>query len=267
MAVTISADLFGTNTPPLVQVVVQGLTGTEAVTVWAEPSNSPRRIVRGGYDLDPTSDALVLIDPMPELDRPIIYVVEWTLTGVRSQLSSAPVTVPAPSSTGHVLSDPYSGAAVLVDVVADPDERVSASRGSVLYPSGSAFGVALTDVRAADAGELLVYADPATVPGLVELLAPGTPIVSRHPADGCDQPPLEVLHVGDVKRRRRSRAGDRVFSLPYQVVAQPDPRRALSVVSLADLAAWYAPTGGTLATLATDHPTLLSIALDEWGVA
>lgn len=264
MAVTINAATFGTSTPPLVQVVVQGLTGTDSVSVWAEPANSPRRIVRGGYDLDPTSDALVLLDPVAELDRPLIYVVEWTSAGVRSQLSAAPVTVPSPGR--HVLSDPFTGLSVLVDVVADNDERVGAARGTVLYPSGSPFGVSLSDVRAGDAGELRVYADPAAVPELVDLLASGRPIASRHPGDGCDIPPLEILRVGDAKRLRRSRAGDRVFALPFLVVTQPDPRQALSVVTLADLAAWYEPTG-TLATLAAEHATLLSVALDDWGAA
>lgn len=263
--VAISAGLFGTTVPALVQVAVTGLTGTSSVTVWAEPPSSPRRIVRGGYDLDPSTDALVLLDPLPELGRPIIYVVEYTSGGSRFQLSSAPVTVPDPGS--HVLSDPFTGRAVLVDVVADDDERKNEPRGSVLYPSGSPFGVALTDVREADSGQLNVYADASAVAELVSLLSSGQPIVSRHPNDGCDQAAVEVLNVGAAARRRRSRAGDRVFSLPFQVVAQPDPRKALDVVTLADLAAWYEPTAGTLSTLAADHATLLSVALDEWGAA
>lgn len=261
MAVAITAQLYGSTVPELVQLAVTGLTGMTSVSVWAEPPSSPRRIVRGGYDVDPASDALVLVDPMPELGRPIVYVVEWTDAGVRHQLSSTPVTVTDPGR--HVLSDPYSGEAVLVDVIADADERTNDQQGSVLYPVGSPYGVAIVDGRDADAGQLNVYADPASVGELVELLATGAPVVSRHPNDGCDIPALEVLNVSQVSRRRRSRAGDRIVSLPFRVVAQPDPREAVASVTLAELADYYEPTG-TLLDLSADHATLLSVALSEW---
>lgn len=233
------------------------------LSVWAEPANSPRRLVRGGYPADPSSDALVLIDPMPELGRPIIYVVEWTWGGVRSQLSSSPVTVPNPPS--HVLSDPYTGAAVLVQLLADGDERTNEQQGSVLYPAGSSFGVALVDGREADSGTLNVYADAVATAELVAMLATGAPVASRHPNDGCDVAPLEILNVSAPTRRRRSRAGDRLWSLPFQLVTTPDPRMPVNGTTLADLDAYYAPSG-TLSTLAADHVTLLDVALDEWAV-
>ena len=259
--VAIAASLFGSTDPQLVQVVVSGLTGTTDVNVWAEPPAAPRRVVRGGLDVDPTADALVLIDPMPELGRPVVYVVEWTDAGQRYQLSASPVTVPDPGR--HVLSDPYTGDAVLCDVVLDPDERTQGWIGSVLYPVGSSLGVALADGRTADAGALTVYAPAGDVPGLVELLATGRPVVSRHPNDGCDIAALEVLAVGDATRRRRSRAGDRLIELPYQLVAQPDPALVLSVVTLADLDAYYAPSG-TLADLYADTTSLLDVATTDW---
>lgn len=260
--VAIDAQLFGSSTPQLVQIVVTGLVGTESVSVWAEPPSSERRVVRGGVDVDPTSDALVLVDPMPELGRPIIYVVEWTAGGVRSQLSAEPVTVPDPGR--HVLSDPFTGEAVLVDVVLDDDERTGELRGSTLYPVGSRYGVAILDGRTADVGTLTAYASSRVdAAALVELLDAPRPLVSRHPNDGCDIAALEVLSVGSATRRRRSRAGDRVFELPYQLAHQPDPTLALSVVTLADLAAYYEPAG-TLADLAADTATLLDIGTREW---
>lgn len=262
MPVAITASLFGSSTPQLVQIVVTGLTGATAVNVWAEPPAAPARIVRGGLDVDPTSDALVLTDPMPELGRPIIYVVEWTAGGVRQQLSASPVTVPDPGR--HVLSDPFTGEAVLVDVVLDDDERTNAWKGSTLWPVGSTKGVAIVDGRTADSGSLTVYApNRADTAELVELLATGTPVVSRHPNDGCDIDALEVLSVGDVTRRRRSRMGDRVLVLPYSLAEQPDPTLVLAVVTLADLAAYYEPSG-TLADLDADTTTLLDIATREW---
>jgi len=232
------------------------------VNVWAEPPNSPRRIVRGGYDLDPASDALVLVDSLPELGRPIIYVVEWTAGAERSQLSSQPITVPDPGR--HVISDPFTGQAVLVDVLADPDERDNELRGVVLYPSGSRVGVQLDDGREADAGTLRVYADAAASAELVELLSSGSPLVSRHPNDGCDIAPVEILSVAGASRARRSRAGDRIHTLPFRTVAQPDPRQPVQTETLGELAAYYEPTG-TLSDLAADYPTLLVLALAEWS--
>lgn len=261
--VTIDATLYGSTTPQLVQVAVTGLTGLSNVNVWAEPPSTVRRIVRGGLDVDPASDALVLIDSMPELGRPIVYVVEWTDAGVRYQLSTAAVTVPDPGR--HVLSDPFTGDAVLVDVLLDPDERSNPWRGSVLHPVGATYGVAIGDGRDADTGVLSIYAPAADVAAVVELLSTGRPVVSRHPADGCDLPALEVLAVGDVSRRRRSRAGDRLIDLPYQLVAQPDPTLVLSVQTLQDIDDYYSGTG-TLADLYADTATLLDIATFEWAV-
>lgn len=262
MAVAITAELFGSSTPQLVQVIVTGLTGATSVSVWAEPPAAPRRIVRGGLDVDPTSDALVLVDPMPELGRPLIYVVEWTAGGVRSQLSSSAVTVPDPGR--HVLSDPFTGDAVLVDVILDDDERTNAWQGSTLWPVGSTKGVAIIDGRTADSGALTIYApNRADTAELVELLSTGRPVVSRHPNDGCDIDALEVLGVGDVTRRRRSRSGDRLLVLPFSLVEQPDPTLVLVAVTLADLDAYYAPSG-TLADLDADTTTLLDIATREW---
>ena len=259
--VAITAQLYGSTTPPLVQVAVTGVTGVTAVTVWAEPPNSPRRVVRGGLDVDPSSDALLLVDPLPELGRPIIYVVEWTAGGTRYQLSSTAVTVPDPGR--HVLSHPFSGRAVLVDVLADGDERENEQRGSVLYPVGARYGVALYDGRLADVGTLNVWADAQSVAELVELLGDGAPVVSRHPNDGCDIPPLEVLNVSSVTRVRRSRAGDRLLALPFSVVAQPDLTEPASTATLADIAAHYGLTG-KLSDLAADFPTLLSVGMADW---
>lgn len=262
MAVSIAAQLAGSDVPPVVQVVVTGLTGATQVSVWAEAPNSPRRVVRGGLEQNPSSDALVLVDTMPELGQPIIYVVEYLAAGVRQQLSASPVTVPDPGR--HVLSDPFTGAAVLVDVLADEDERANAQRGSVLYPIGASQGVAVIDGREADAGTLTVYADAVTSKQLQSLLAPGVPIASRHPAHGCDLPAVEILNVSEAARRRRSRAGDRIHSLAFRVVSQPDPREPVALATLGELNDYYAPAG-TLADLAAEFSTLLDIALSEWG--
>lgn len=258
---TIDATLFGSTTPPLVQVTVNGLTGLTDVTVWAEPPASPRRVVRGGAQQDPTSDALVLYDTAPELGVPIIYVVEYTSGSTRSQLSAAAVTVPDPGR--HVLSDPYTGRAVLVDLVLTDDEQDETVRGTVLYPQGVRRGVALVDVRSAPSGQLVAYtASPAEV---LDLLSSGLPIVSRHPADGCDVAPNDVIYVQTLTHRRRSRAGDRFITLAYESVVQPDPRLSVSPVTLADIDAWYAPSG-TLADLDADYATLLDIARADWGL-
>lgn len=261
MPVAITAELIGAQDPQLVQVVVTGLTGATDVNVWAEPPNSPRRIIRGGLGVDPTSDALVLVDPIPELGRPLVYVVEWTASGTRSQLSAAPVTVPDPGR--HVLTDPYTGQSVLVDVLLTPDERVNELSGSTLYPVGSPVGVAITDLRRADSGQLEVLVTAGSVAEFLEVTGSGRVLASRHPADGCDVAALEVINVRAVTRSRRTRAGDRVAVMPFDVVAQPDPSTPYQASTLGDVAAWYG-TSGTLADLHADHASLLDVARAEW---
>lgn len=261
MPVAIATALIESASPELVQVVVTGLTGATNVSVWAEPPSSPPRIIRGGLDVDPAGDTLVLVDPIPELGRPVVYVVEWTAAGVRSQLSSAAVTVPDPGR--HVLSDPFTGESVLVDVVLTDDERTNALSGSTLYPTGSELGVAITDGRRADAGVLQLIVPRTDVPALLALLDDSSVIASRHPNHACDIAALEVLAVKDVSRSRYNRAGDRLVLLPFDVVAQPDPSTPYVAFTLADIAAYYGTTG-TLGDIADDLPTLLAIATKDW---
>ena len=259
--VAITAELYGAQTPQLVQVTITGLTGADVVRVWAEPPAAPRRLIRGGIDVVPSGDVLILLDSMPELGRPIVYVVETVVGDTVTQTSAFPVTVPDPGR--HVLSDPFTGESVLVDVIAGPDERTNVAVGSVLYPRGSSLGVALTGPARADSGALSVYSEaPSSVLGLV---LTGRPIVSRHPNDGCDQPAVEILAVGDVSRVRRDRAGRRVFTLPYVLVSQPDPTLALYLSTLGMIAETY-PTPNTLADLAGDYLTLLDIAVHDWSL-
>lgn len=268
MAVAITATLYGSQTPPAVLVTVTGLSAADSVNVWREPPSSERRIVRGGLDVDAPPSTLLLVDVEPELGRPLIYVAEYLPTGSSTpvEVSSAPVTVP--DLTGgrhHVLSDPYSGDAVVCDVLYDDDERVMSSRASIMQAQGSAYPVAITDVRTVDTGNLSAFTrDRAETLQLVDLLASGRPVVSRHSNDGCDIPAGEVLLILDAGRSRRTRQGDRRWSLPFQVIATPDPTLALTLTTLADLAAVY--TGQTLANLNSDFPTLLALAQSDLGV-
>lgn len=259
--VAITAELYGSSTPQLVQIVVTGLVGVSRLNVRAETTGSDRP-VRGGVDVVPTSDALVLLDPIPELGRPIIYAVEYVdAANPAGVIVSAPaLTVPDPGR--HVLSDVYSGRSVLVDVLLDADERTNVARGDVFVPRSSSTAVARWDVRTPDSGVLRVYT--ADVDELVDVLRSGAPFGSRHPNDGCDQAAVEVLWSPDVSRRRVNRAGNRIFELPYSVVAMPDPQLALTVTTLGDIADYY-PTG-TLADLAADHATLLDIARADWSL-
>lgn len=260
---TITAELYGTATPRAVLVTVQGLTGVDRVNVYREAPSTARQLVRGGIDVTPSGDALLLVDVEAELGRPLIYVAEtYTGSTVAAQVSAAPVTVPDPGR--HVLSNPLTGAAVLVDLVATPDERTQEARGSVLRPRGTARPVAITDVREDDTGALQVYTrDRAETAELVTLLASALPVVSRHPYDGCDVAGVEVLYVSTATRARRSRAGDRVWELAYAVTDSPAPTVPVALVSLQDLATAY--TGRTLADLAADHATLLDVARDDFG--
>lgn len=253
----ITAQLYGDL---MVVVTLTGFDPAHRVDVFREPPSSPREVVRGGVELYPGAGPYLLVDPAPELGRPLIYVAQRTTGGGSVALySSAPVTVPDPGR--HVLSDPYTGDAVLVDLIATPDDRTQSTPHTMLKPKGRKLPIALYDVRGGDEGEIVVYTrSAAETADLVELLDDGGPIVSRHPFDGCDVPGSEVLFLPAATRSRRSRSGDRLWPMPFVEVALPDPTLAKASTTLADLAA-YVPT--TLADIATQWPgTLLDIARD-----
>lgn len=268
MAVAITAALYGSQTPQAVLITVTGLAAADSVNVWREPPSSARRVVRGGLDLDAPPGTLLLVDVEPELGRPLVYVAEYVPTGltVPVEVSAAPVTVPdLPGDRHHVLSDPYSGDSVLVDVLYDDDERVQPARVAIMQAQGAAYPVAITDVRTVDNGNLSAFTrDRTETLELVALLANGRPVVSRHSNDGCDIPAGEVLVILDAGRSRRTRQGDRRWSLPFQVIDTPDPTLVLTLTTLSDLAAVY--TGLTLTNLASDFATLLLLAQDDLGV-
>lgn len=253
----IAAQLYGDTTPPMVVLSITGLVAGDVVDVWREPPNEPAGVVRGS-GFTATSATAVLLDTAPELGRPLVYVVQVTAAGGVSQASAAPIVVPDPGR--HVLSDPYTGASVLVDLIATPDDRTGDVPHSLLQVKGRAEPVPLYDVRGSDSGEVVFYArSRAEVLEVVDLLAEGGPLVSRHPYDGCDVAGSEVLFLPAVTRRRRSRAGDRTFTLPFHVVANPDPTRPAPLANLGALAD-YVP--GTLADIADEWATLLDLALD-----
>lgn len=263
MPVAITAALYGSSLPQSVQITITGLSGVDLVNVYREAPNAPRALVRGGVEVEPVADALLLVDVAGELGRPLVYVVEtYVGSAVATQVSAAPVTIPDPGR--HVLSNSLTGEAVLVQVVADQDERENATRGTLLQPIGRARPIPVYDVRESDRGVLRVYMDAAASADLVDLLADGRPVVSRHPFNGDDLPGQEVLYITSAKRARRSRAGDRVWELEFQVVDLQDPRQPTSLVDLADLAAYWP---GTLADIAADHTTLLGLAQDDLGAA
>jgi hypothetical protein len=211
-----------------------------------------------------TATGTVLVhDTEAPVGRPLVYVAEVTRADGRVvQLSAPALVIPDPGR--HVLSDPGSGRAVLVDAVADADPRTTELRASVLHPAGRARPVVLSDTRSSDTGTLTVYTrDLAETAELVDLLAAGTAVVSRPPATVTDLPAVEVLAVLGATRARRTRAGDRVWQLPFVVVDTPDPTLPVTLTTLSTLATYYAT--GTLSQLGQDFTTLLGLARDDLG--
>lgn len=263
MVVAVTAGLYGSDTPPRVLVTVTGLTGVERVDVWREPPGEPRSMVRGGIEVTPTGDTLLLVDPEPEVGRPLVYVAQTVDEGVVAQTSAAPITVPDPGR--HILSNPLTGASVLVDLVATPDGRTNDVPGSALRPNGSPLAVVIHDVRGADEGEWVVHTrSRAESLDLVDLLADGGPIVSRHPNDGCDVVGREVGWIPRSARNRFNRLGARMWPLPFITVGMPYPTIPSPRPTLADLAT-YVPD--TLADIAEAWDTLLQLSQDDLGTA
>lgn len=259
-----TATLFGSVAPEPVNVTVTGLLTTDTVSIYREAPGEVRTLVRGAVAVTPTTATLLVQDVEAPFGRAVTYTAEVTsLAGVLTVVAAAPLVITDPGR--HVLSSPSTGARVLVDVVADADERTTSLRGSVLRVTGRARPIALVDTRDSDTGRLTLYTrDSAETAALVSLLADGVPVVSRE-APGRDLPGSEVLLIMDATRSRRSTDGDRLWSLPFAVVDTPERSTPVQLVDLADLDAYY--TGETLADIGADFPTLLDLAQSDLGTA
>lgn len=267
MAVVITAEIWGAGTPRAVLVTVTGLVGVTSFNLYRQAAGEAQERLRGGYSVTPTGNAYVVADVTPPLGRPIIYTVETFAGGnpVGAQVSAAPVTVPDVPGF-HVLSNPVTGDSVLVQLVADDDARTNDISASTFHPSGRSDAVVVYDVRQDDAGQLTLYTPSRQAAlALVDLLASGAPLASRHPNDGCDVAAVEYLWFGATGRKRRTRPGDRLHTLPFVTVANPDPDITPNLVSLRDIANYYGPAGNLRDIAGGAGGTLLDIARGTYG--
>lgn len=270
MSTEVTAALWGSRDPQLVQVTVTGIPAGHTVDIYREVQGLDLARVRGGFGVTPSTDALLTLDASAPIGRPIVYVVRLTSpTGAVTEVSAAPITRTdthdAERLGRHVLVDPTTGHAVRVDVLNDPDERRNDARHAVLYPAARSRPVVLHDVRASDTGTLaFTTTDPAATTALNRLLQPGRAVASLHAHDACDIPAGEILALGTVTRSRWGRYGRRVWAADFVVIDEPDPHRMIPSTTLADLHN-YVPT--TLADIATLWPTLLTLAQDDLETA
>lgn len=265
MTVAIGATVFGaTPDRPTVELSVTGLTVGDVVNITRQASGEPPYRVRGAVDVVATSSTVIVLDTAPSLGRVLTYSV--TVGGVFK--ASANVTV-STFTGNHLLTDVATGEGVPVQIIADTDSRTQAARYNALQPVGAAFPVVLYDTRSPDQGVLPVYTpDRATTLALRDLLAAGRPLVSRHRNDTCDIASIEYVYPLDVSRDRFTRNGARMWAFPFIAIDVPDPKNAVVLVTLQDIADYF-PSGGTLLDIANRFGslgTLLDIALDPWGV-
>lgn len=260
MALGISVSLIGVPPVQSAQIAVTGLVAGDVVAVWRE-WDGHSELVRGAYGATSLSTAMVLGDISVPFGIEVTYRAQ-----VGGEQVTDTITVPEVDG-GHVLSDPLTGEYVLVrQLVAGGDDRGNEFRGSVLRPAGRDKPVAIYDVRSADAGSWLMQTRTAeATAALKALLAAGGPLVHRPGSPGLlDFPATEVIQPLSVTRSLLGVDG-RTWSIPYEVVDEPDPDLAVSLSTLQDLADAYDTL--TLDDLATDFAglTLLDVATTDWA--
>ena len=268
MSPSITVQVRAETDPATVDITITGLDGVTIFTVRAQPPGEPPTPVRGAIATTPTSSAMIIPDLAPPLNRPTVY----TLAYLTASEPTTPVEISAPAVTvpftpdgdaHHVITDPYTGLTVVCMLLSDDDERTQSANYSALRPIGSANPVVIFDARQSDTGTLSLYTRTrAETLALVDLLAPGRPIISRHDNDACDVAAIEHLYPGDAVRNRRTRRGDRIWAIDFLAISPPDPQLVTGLVTLYDLSV-HVP--GTLADIAAAWDTLLHLAQARWG--
>lgn len=260
MSVTVSATELSGSTPPFAQVVVSGMLTGNVYTV-VGTAGLHEWPVQGGQG---TSDGnqLVLVDSRVPWGGDVIYKV----------------TIGLDTYEADAFSIVYDGAAcvfqsltgdkiVPVWVASFKDPRSFKTRRAFFPVAGRRDQPSRHDVTSLPAKPLEVETDSAALTAALEdLLSSGAPIVRRQQIGLRDLPPVEVISVGDWDSELVGAVGElRVWSLPTQVVGDPEPRTVLFLFEWTAFDTVYASS--TWATFDTEWAALTWDAFDSlnWG--
>ncbi len=245
--------------PPRILITLTGLIVGDGIQLYREV-DGVRTAVRAGWSSAVTDTSFARVDAELPFGVPVSYVAD--VSGV--EYATAAVTHVLPG--GKVaLTDAITGHAAEVVILAWPDRTFD--RKSTTYQVGGRNVVVAGElVQPTGAVELFVETTSAR-DNLAALLRDATEatVQVRQPGgyDGVDS----YLSVTRLVERRWSQDGTdqrRVFALDVSEVEGWAPTLEASGYSLQDLADVY--LGLTLADLAGDYATLLTLAQAELGV-
>lgn len=235
MSVTIATSLVAAGTPEPVQLVIDGIPSGASYTVFGVVGASSWS-VPGGVGVG-TGGQVVLIDNRAALNAPVTYRV---ITGGQAT-DSAPVTVPY--SGGRWVLQSLDGDTV-VDFVWQanglPQERVV--RAATYDVPGRARPPMRTAPGGDGGGALRVRTTRAGSAGMSSLLRTGRPVVLRTDGAARDWAAVELLLVTDASSalwdaydpQTGEMSTDRVWSLSYLLVDDPQPSAVLSAYTWDD---------------------------------
>lgn len=261
MSVTVSAAELTAGSPPFAQVVVAGMSAGDVFEVVGR-TGIHRWPIQGGVGVSDGAQ-LVLVDTRVPWGGPIEYQVTIGL----DVYVSAPFTITYTGDAVCVLQSLRGDHAVVVDVATPTDPRRFRTRRALFTIAGRRAPVVRHDVTSLPSKPLEVETDSAqATAALEELLAPGAPIVRRQQVGLRDLAPVEVISVDDHDSELVGAVGElRRWSLPYQVIDEPEPATALSVFTWDDFDAVY--SGKTWSSFDAEWAALTWDAFDreDWG--
>lgn len=233
MAVTIAAALVSSTEPQPVQIVLNGITAGLAYTVLGTAGGSSWP-VPGGEGVS-AGLQIVLVDNRAALNTPITYsVVVSNVT-----YTATPVTV---TYGQRYLLQSLDGLSVVAfwwsdnDLPREVETRSAAfdvpgrDRPPVRYATGGDGG-----------GTLVIRTNRTNTDALYQLIKSGRPVVLRTDGSVRDLAPVDLMllvSASNVARRALIAPGtistDRVWSLSYILVGDPQPTQALSAFTWDD---------------------------------
>lgn len=233
MAVAITAALVGTTTPQKVQVVVSGLTIGDAYEVTGTWSGGTWT-VRAGSGTSTTTQ-VVLVDVAAPINTPVTYRVT-TDSGLAT---SGAVTVP--SSSRYLLQSLDGSVSTAFRMQVNGLSREIGLRSTMYAVPGRRDPVVVMDGSMTDSGSLVARMTVEQSAALRQILTPGGLALLRTDGSVGDLPGADYILITAASGSLLSAVGgDRIWSLSYRVVGDPEPGTVVPTSTWGDFDTAYA---------------------------
>lgn len=257
----LAATLVGTVLPQTVQLAATGLTVGQTYEITGHVDGFDWA-VRGGRGVA-TATQVVIGDAATPLGAPITYRLA-TPSGV---VAAAPVTVDEPDVTKLVLQSLDGKHVVTAVGLGDGIPRKSAPQVALYQVAGRRSPVVVNGPSILDSGSWTLLTSPLETAALDGALATGQPLVLRLRPGVRDLAPVEFVVVTGAFRTLDGNTSDRVWSIDYQVIDDPDPDTVVGRATWADVTAVYAAIAADWADVAAEwgSQTWAAAEREDWA--